>query len=145
MENPSQHIKHCSTDESGSEAPSGKPAKSSRQVALPDARGKGKGRSTNRPVVDSDSDSNLDDNEGGKSISPEGKSPLHVSSKYLTNTVAVVPPPKAVGKSSKQQKSLPPAQSKPAARPVPVKRKKVVDTDHGSQDGDSPTKKAKPS
>jgi hypothetical protein len=57
-----------------------------------------------------------------------------------------VPPPKAVGKSGKQQQqSLPPAQSKPAPRPVPVKRKRVEDIDIGSPAGDRPTKKAKPS
>jgi hypothetical protein len=144
-------VKDHSTDESGSEAPSRKPTKTSRQVALPTARVKGKRRSTNRHVVvsDSDSDSDLDENPRGKSVPPEGKSTLHLSSIYLTNTLAVVPPPKPVGKSGQQQKSLPAppvaAQSKPAPRPVPVKRKRVVDTDHGSQDGDRPTKKAKPS
>ena len=60
--------------------------------------------------------------------------------------VAVVPPPKAVGESGKQQQqSLPPAQSKPAPRPVPVKRKRVEETDNGSPSGDRPTKKPKPS
>jgi hypothetical protein len=55
-----------------------------------------------------------------------------------------MPPPKAVGKSGKQQQqqqSLPPAQSKP----VPVKRKRVEDVDIGSPAADRPTKKAKPS
>jgi len=58
--------------------------------------------------------------------------------------VAVVPPPKAVGESGKQQQqSLLLAQSKPAPRPVPVKRKRVEETDNGSPSGDCPTKKPK--
>lgn len=50
-----------------------------------------------------------------------------------------MPPPKAVGKSSRQ----PALQSKPAPRPVPVKRKRVVDTDDQLQDNHT-TKKSKP-
>jgi hypothetical protein len=103
-------VQEHSTDESGSEAPSGKPTK----VALPAARGTGKRRSTKRQVVDSDSEaaSNSDDNQG--------KSTLYLSSKYHTDTVPVVPPPKPHGKSGKQQTSLPPVQSKPAARQASV-------------------------
>jgi len=100
-------VKDHATDESGSEAPSNNHTK----VSLPATRGKGK-RSRKRQVVDSDSEaaSDSDDNQG--------KSPLYLSSKYRTDTIPVVPLPKPLERRSKQQTSLPPAQSKPAARQV---------------------------
>jgi hypothetical protein len=113
-------VQDHSTDESGSEAPSGKPAK----VALPAARVKGKRRSTKRQGGDSDSEaaSDSDDNQG--------KSPQYLSSKYHTDTVPVVPPPKPLVKSGKQQTSLPPVQSKPTARKARRSTKRqVVDSD----------------
>lgn len=69
-------VKEDSTDESGSEAPPGKPTKPSRKAALPTARGKVKGRSANWHIVTSDSDS--DDDESGQCAPPEGKSSFHL-------------------------------------------------------------------
>ena len=107
-------VQEHSTDESGSKAPSGKPTK----VALPAARGKGKRRSTKRQEGDSDSEA-------------ASQSPLCLSSKYHTDTIPVVPPPKPLGKSGKQQTSLLPVQSKPAARQARRRstKRQVVDSD----------------
>ena len=115
--------------------------------ALPAAKGKGK-RSTQRQVLDSEASDledalDLHDNQG--------ESPLYLSSQCHTKIVAVVAPPTApdnsgkTGKQQQQQQSLLPAQSKPVPRPLPAKRKRVEDKDHGSPAGDRPSKKAKPS
>jgi hypothetical protein len=89
-------------------------------------------RSAKRQVVDSDSEaaSDSDDNQG--------KSPLYLSSTYHTDTVPVVPPPKPLGKSGKQQTSLPPVQSKSAARQARRSAKRqALDSDSDDNQGKS--------